>query len=174
MKFWLLVAVAILLAIPGQAESKKTSETLPLIGAAVPHSDCHIFPDELTSATMQARFTAIDLKSQHLAGYESGRLVRICDISTAKKGYEDLIGEWTVIKKSQNAVSSVWKDDDGNPFAMPWAVAIGGGYWIHQGQLPGYPASHGCIRMRAANARWYFNWSKTGDKGYSYINFGKK
>jgi hypothetical protein len=174
MKFWLFVITIILWPIPCRAESKKTSETLTQTKTAVPHSDCHVFPDQLTSATLQAHFTIIDLKSQHLAGYEYGKLIRICDISAAKKGYEDLIGGWTVIKKSKNAVSSVWKDDSGNPFAMPWAVAIGGGYWIHQGQLPGYPASHGCVRMRETNAQWYFNWSKTGDKGFSYPDFSKK
>jgi len=144
------------------------------VTSSVLHSDCQIFPQFWPERKSVARFTAIDLKTQHLACFEAGRLVRVCDISAAKKGYDDLIGDWSVIRKSKDAVSSIWKDDEGNPFAMPWAVAIGGGYWIHQGALPGYPASHGCIRMRAANAKWYFNWSRWGDKGCSFQDYTKK
>jgi hypothetical protein len=136
------------------------------------HSDCNIFPDVVSPQFRgKVRFTIIDIFSQHLACYEDDRLVRICNISTAKNGYPDFIGAWKIWKKSKDAVSSVWKDDKGNLFKMPYAVAIGGGYWIHQGTLPGYPASHGCVRMSMANARWYYNWARWKDEGCSYKNF---
>lgn len=142
----------------------------------VAHSDCQIFPDILTSYTAVVSFTVIDIKTQHLACYEYGQLARICDICTAKQGedgFEDLIGDWQVLRHSQDAKSSIWFDDEGKAFAMPYAVAIGGGYWIHQGELPGYPASHGCIRLRPANARWYFHWAKKEDAGCSYQDFNQ-
>lgn len=155
-----------------------TSQTLQTDSLTSPvlHSDCSIFPQIWSEKKDKKRFTTVDIKSQHLACYESGKLVRVCDICTARKGddwLEDLIGDWRVLIHSENATSTVYKDDDGNPFPMPWAVAIGGGYWIHQGKLPGHPASGGCIRMRATNAEWYFNWSRKGDKGCSYKDFKK-
>jgi hypothetical protein len=166
---WLFVLSSVVLADTDKLSA--TSNTLDVKELEVKHSDCQIFPNSILADSKSSRFTIIDLKTQHLACYEKGVLVRICDISTAKKGYPDLIGHWKVVKKSKDAISSIWKDDMGNPFAMPWAVAIGGGYWIHQGVLPGYPASHGCVRVRRANARWYFHWSKSGDLGCSYLDF---
>jgi hypothetical protein len=44
---------------------------------------------------------------------------------------------------------------------MPWYFNISnkGGIGMHQYVLPGYPASHSCIRMYEENALWIFNWA---------------
>ena len=169
------LAALVVLVLSPSLPAQNTSDTLTT--SPVVHSDCKIFPNRLPDNFAGERhFTIIDIASQHLACYENGKLVRICNVCTARwidDKYLDQTGPWRVIKKSQKAVSSIWKDKSQKPFSMPWAVATGGGFWIHQGELPGKPSSHGCIRMSSANARWYFGWSKLGDKGFAYRDFAK-
>ncbi len=37
-----------------------------------------------------------------------------------------------------------------------------GGYAIHGGQLPGYPASHGCVRIPMSAAQGFYHWAVPG------------
>lgn len=129
--------------------------------AEVAYHDQVIFPDVLIPRTDIARFTAIDIKTQRLACYEYGQLVRVCDIDTPRAGREGLLGDWNVICRTEQPLSV-----DTTPLAMHDAVAIGGGHWIYEGTLVG----HGSIRMSAPDAKWYFDWVKKGDVGYSYLD----
>jgi len=45
---------------------------------------------------------------------------------------------------------------------MPYFLRIYGGVGMHQGYLPGYPASHGCIRMPGSKAKRFFAAVKVG------------
>jgi lipoprotein-anchoring transpeptidase ErfK/SrfK len=46
---------------------------------------------------------------------------------------------------------------------LPWASYIVGGIALHSfSSVPGYPASHGCIRMPAPEARWVYKNSPIG------------
>jgi lipoprotein-anchoring transpeptidase ErfK/SrfK len=45
---------------------------------------------------------------------------------------------------------------------MPYFLQIRPGYGFHAGYLPGYPASHGCIRMPYWKARQFFNTARIG------------
>ena len=46
---------------------------------------------------------------------------------------------------------------------MPWYFNFGSreGLAFHAYSLPGYPASHGCIRLLERDARWLFDWGET-------------
>jgi lipoprotein-anchoring transpeptidase ErfK/SrfK len=49
---------------------------------------------------------------------------------------------------------------------MHYALHIGNGYFIHEGIVPGYPASHGCIRVFPLHARFiFYQWAKPGIPG---------
>ena len=49
---------------------------------------------------------------------------------------------------------------------MDHALHIGRDYYIHEGIVPGYPASHGCIRMFPLDARFlFYQWAKPGIPG---------
>jgi len=46
---------------------------------------------------------------------------------------------------------------------MDFAVNFYKGFFIHEQSLPGYPASHGCIRLLRKDAEKIFNWIQIGD-----------
>ncbi len=49
---------------------------------------------------------------------------------------------------------------------MDHALNIGGDYFIHEGIVPGYPASHGCVRVFPLDARFlFYQWAKPGIPG---------
>src|SRR5438132_6981225 len=91
-------------------------------------------------------------------------------ISSGREGYRTPTGRFQVIRKEEDHRSSLYGDyvDDsgrivkanvdsrrdsrpphshfvGTP--MPYFLEFSPGYRLHQGYLPGVPASHGCIRM---------------------------
>jgi lipoprotein-anchoring transpeptidase ErfK/SrfK len=48
---------------------------------------------------------------------------------------------------------------------MPFFQRLSGSdFGLHQGNLPGYPASHGCIRLPAKNAAKLFSMTSEGDR----------
>jgi lipoprotein-anchoring transpeptidase ErfK/SrfK len=49
---------------------------------------------------------------------------------------------------------------------MDHALNIFGDYFIHEGIVPGYPATHGCIRVFPLHARFlFYQWAKPGIPG---------
>ena len=49
---------------------------------------------------------------------------------------------------------------------MDLALNIGNNYFIHEGIVPGYAASHGCIRVFRLDARFlFYKWAKPGIPG---------
>ena len=45
---------------------------------------------------------------------------------------------------------------------MPFFLEFSPGYGLHAGHLPGYPASHGCVRLSYWKARQFFNEARVG------------
>ena len=121
------------------------------------------FPEQCDSLTTISRCTIIDIETQQLGCYEFGQLVRTCNISGAKTkdGYHNALGEWEILQKARSAYSQRYRAP------VPYASRIENQHWIHQGNLPGYPASHGCVRMSGSDAKWFYNWNSIGDCGYS-------
>jgi lipoprotein-anchoring transpeptidase ErfK/SrfK len=73
---------------------------------------------------------------------------RAIHVSTAAPGHVTPTGHWHVYSKSRMSVDPV-------PRMAPWASYIVGGIAMHSfASVLGYPASHGCIRMPAPEARW--------------------
>lgn len=101
----------------------------------------------------------INLNEQALGIYENGSLIDWFPISTGRKGLETPTGDFFVRKKDDDHVSSSYpKPHGGAP--MPDALDfLSGLYWIHGGDLPGFPASHGCVRLSPEDARKLYVWS---------------
>ena len=122
----------------------------------------------------------IRLSEQRAYFYKGGELVGVSAISTGSEGFDTTTGSFKIIQKNKNHVSSLfgdYVDRDGNiiqkeidtrkdrkpPGAiydgakMPYFMRIVGGTGMHAGFLPGYPASHGCIRMPGRMAEIFFN-----------------
>lgn len=107
-------------------------------------------------------------------------------VSSGKRGHETPAGSFSVREKDPNHYSSLYGDfvdardrivrrgvsaqidsaPSGTHFvgsAMKWFMRLtDGGVGMHVGILPGYPASHGCVRMPSQAAELFYNHVKIG------------
>ena len=100
----------------------------------------------------------IDLTKQRVVLYRAGVPIAASTISTGSKGRETPIGEFTVLQKEVMHHSRTYDDAP-----MPYMQRITAmGVAMHAGHLPGYPASHGCIRLPAAFAKLLYGVTELG------------
>jgi hypothetical protein len=100
----------------------------------------------------------VALREQRVTIYDAdGRILR-APVSTGQSGYETPAGIYSVIQKEAEHFSNLY-DDASMPFMqrITWS-----GIALHAGVLPGYPASHGCIRMPEDFAEHLFELTKLG------------
>jgi len=101
---------------------------------------------------------AISIEKQHLKIYDANGFFAEAPVSTGMKGHATPMGVFSVIQKQKLHHSNIYS---GAP--MPYMQRITwSGIAIHAGVLPGYPASHGCIRMPMAFAMKMWNWTRMG------------
>ncbi len=122
----------------------------------------------------------IAINHQRAYFYKGDQLVGVSLVSTGREGYGTPLGKYKILQKTKDHISSIYgnyvdttgkvvvKDVDtrkdkrptgtryeGSP--MPYFMRFTGGVGMHTGFLPGYAASHGCIRMPDHMARAFFN-----------------
>ena len=95
------------------------------------------------SPTSGPLLLTIDLTAQRLLVYRDGVLMAATAISTGSLGRETPTGVFTVLAKEVFHRSTTY-DDAPMPYMQRLTEK---GIAIHAGDLPGYPASHGCIRL---------------------------
>ncbi|MGA7598339.1 MAG: L,D-transpeptidase, partial [Pseudolabrys sp.] len=100
----------------------------------------------------------VSIAKQRVTAYANGTLVGRAPISTGMPDHPTPMGVFTVISKSRWHVSNIYS---GAP--MPYMQRITwSGIALHAGKLPGYPASHGCIRLPEHFAARLWGLSKIG------------
>jgi lipoprotein-anchoring transpeptidase ErfK/SrfK len=101
---------------------------------------------------------AISIEKQKLKIYDANGFFAETPISTGMRGHSTPMGLFSVIQKQRFHRSNIYS---GAP--MPYMQRITwSGVALHAGVLPGYPASHGCIRMPAAFAVKMWGWTRLG------------
>jgi len=101
---------------------------------------------------------AISINRQNLRVYDANGFYAETPISTGMAGHSTPMGAFSVIQKQKLHHSNIYS---GAP--MPFMQRITwSGIAMHAGVLPGYPASHGCIRMPMAFAVKMYGWTKMG------------
>jgi lipoprotein-anchoring transpeptidase ErfK/SrfK len=101
---------------------------------------------------------AISIDKQKVRVYDSRGLFAESPVSTGMKGHSTPMGVFSIIQKHKFHHSNIYS---GAP--MPYMQRITwSGIAMHAGVLPGYPASHGCIRMPMAFAMKMWNWTRMG------------
>lgn len=101
---------------------------------------------------------SISIDQQKVRIYDSNGLFAEGPVSTGMKGHPTPMGVFSIIQKHKMHHSNIYS---GAP--MPFMQRITwSGVAMHAGVLPGYPASHGCIRMPMAFAVKMWNWTKMG------------
>jgi len=127
----------------------------------------------------------VNLTEQKAYFYKGKRLVGESTVSSGKKGFSTPAGHYSVVSKDKNHFSSEfgdYVDTAGNvvvqnidvrkdrqpkgthfdPARMPYCMHFNGGYAMHQGYVPPFAASHGCIRLPEGMADKFYNNAPVG------------
>lgn len=127
----------------------------------------------------------IRLGEQKVYFYKAGQLAGISPISSGREGMATRAGNFAILEKDIDHKSSLFGDyisrdgtvlkreidvrkDPRPPGAlfdaakMPYFMRITGATGMHEGYLPGYPASHGCIRLPHRMAEIFYRESSVG------------
>ena len=113
-------------------------------------------PGKISTAKSIPKLIIVSQPIQAFGVYENGVLVRSGPVSSGKKLKQTPDGLFFVNWKGEEVVSTF--DDE---WILKWNMNIDdlGGISMHQYSLPGYPASHSCIRMTEADAHWLYGWT---------------
>jgi len=107
---------------------------------------------------MGSLFVVINLASQRAMVYRDGVLIGASTISTGTKDRETPTGVFPILEKQLMHRSSTY---DNAP--MPYMQRLTSkGVALHAGNLPGYAASHGCIRLPAGFAKLLYGATAIG------------
>lgn len=127
----------------------------------------------------------VHLSEQKAYFYKGKHLVGQSTVSTGKRGFGTPPGHYQVTSKDKDHFSSEfgdYVDDEGNivkenidvrkdskprgthfdPAKMPYCMHFTGGYAMHEGYVPPFAASHGCIRLPKGMAAHFFNSASEG------------
>jgi hypothetical protein len=100
----------------------------------------------------------VSLPEQLAYVYRNGVIIGASTVSTGKKGHETPTGVFTILQKHEDHYSNLYNDAP-----MPYMQRLTwSGVALHAGRLPGYPASHGCVRMPYEFAQLLYRETKTG------------
>ena len=119
-----------------------------------------ILPDFLPDAANHEKYILINRRRQYLGLYEWGYLKHCFPISSGTHNS-------TPLRRFRvNYMDEVHYSKLFDEAPMDHALNIGGDYFIHEGIVPGYPASHGCVRIFPLDARFlFYQWAKPGIPG---------
>lgn len=127
----------------------------------------------------------INLNQQRILYFKGGRLVGISPISSGRESHATATGIYRISEKDINHRSSIYgnyvgpdgsivqsdvdvRSDPVPPGArfvgagMRYFMRVTGAIGMHEGYLPGYPASHGCIRLPTRMAAIFFHETPLG------------
>jgi lipoprotein-anchoring transpeptidase ErfK/SrfK len=102
----------------------------------------------------------IDTLTQLFYVYRDDRLIGVATISSGKKGRATPLGFWAVMNKKVKGYSRKY-DNAPMPFMQMYDSA---GIAFHAGPNPGYPASHGCVRLPLKFAERLYGLTNIGTK----------
>ena len=110
-------------------------------------------PHSYEPARRHDKYILVDLTEQWLGAYEHGKLVFSVPAATGRPEAPTPAGTFRISARDQNHTSSLYKtQNDEEQYPMDNAMRFyidekSVGYWIHARDLPGRPASHGCIGL---------------------------
>ena len=100
----------------------------------------------------------VNLKTQRLILFRNGVPIAASTVSSGKTGNETPTGVFSILQKNEKHFSKTY-----NNAAMPNMQRLTWrGIALHAGNLPGYPASHGCIRLPLEFSKLLFGSTSLG------------
>src|SRR6516225_8763654 len=144
---WSFAAIAALMALPADAEVRQARPAPPTEATAPRHAGEPIM-------------AIVSIKSQQVTFYDGDGWILRAPVSTGTKGRETPAGVFAVLEKDLDHHSSLYDDA-----RMPHMQRITwNGLALHGGPLPGYAASHGCVRMPFGFAEKLFDKVRIGTR----------
>ena len=123
-----------------------------------PSAKSEAAPKETNAKPQGPLIIAVSIEQQKVRIYDTNGLFAESPVSTGMKGHSTPMGVFSVIQKHKMHRSNIYSNAP-----MPYMQRITwSGVAMHAGVLPGYPASHGCIRMPMAFAVKMWNWTRMG------------
>ena len=115
------------------------------------------FPTTVESASSIPKLILVAQHVQAFGIYEHGTLVRSGPISSGKESTPTPSGLYFTNWRGRDVISTV-----NDEWIMDWYFNIENkeGISVHEYELPGYPASHSCVRLRTEDAKWIHGWAK--------------
>jgi lipoprotein-anchoring transpeptidase ErfK/SrfK len=93
----------------------------------------------------------VSIRNQSAWLVDGDRILMTSAVCTAKRGMHTPTGHFRVSEKDASHISTIYH------VAMPFYMRLSGKpFGMHAGYMPGYPASHGCIRMPREKAALFF------------------
>lgn len=136
----LLLALA-LCASPAQAAKKKPAAKPQTMDEKVARPGSYVWEPERSPTG--AVLVVVSLPEQRAHIYRGGKRIGLTTVSTGSPGRDTPPGQFEILQKKVKHRSNLY-DDAPMPFMqrLTWD-----GIALHAGHIPGYPASHGCIRL---------------------------
>ncbi|MDO4769296.1 MAG: L,D-transpeptidase family protein [Brachymonas sp.] len=157
---WLRIAAGLALlpacSTPFQAQAQKTSKAARKRRYPLPAGRYYWIPQIAPTGPV---VTVVNLHTQMVQVFRNGVAIGFSSASTGKTGYGTQSDLFSILEKRRHHRSSTY-----NNAPMPWMVRLTwSGVAFHAGALPGYPASHGCIRLPHDFAPKFFDTVARGD-----------
>src|SRR3954462_3381527 len=141
----LLAAMALIYAPPADAAAKP-KRPAPAVEAVAPRD------------AGEPVMAIVSIKSQQVTFYDAAGSILRAPVSTGAEGRETPAGVFAVVEKDKDHRSTMYDDAwMPNMQRITW-----NGIALHGGPLPGYPASHGCVRMPYSFAQKLFSKTRIG------------
>ena len=141
-----LAAMAALTALTGEAAAKQPRPSAPPKEATAPRE------------AGEPIMAIVSIKTQEVTFYDAEGWILRAPVSTGVKERETPAGVFAVVEKDKDHHSSMYDDAwMPNMQRITW-----NGLALHGGPLPGYAASHGCVRMPFGFAEKLFNKTRIG------------
>ena len=155
-QFLLIIAVLGLVSLPIARAAKFTKgrDVAPFTADLAPGD--YLWHPEVSPAGPVV--VLVSLPDQVMYVYRNGVRIGRSTVSTGTKGHQTPTGVFTVLQKKVDHESSIYKGAKmPNMQRLTWT-----GIAMHAGHLPGYPASHGCVRLPEDFAEKLYTVTKLG------------
>lgn len=123
-------------------------------------------PETIGQALESGVLIVVSKGSQRMHVFKDGKPWLTSPVSTGRRGHGTPVGVFPIIEKRRFHRSNIYSNAP-MPFMQRLTMR---GIAIHAGHLPGYPASHGCIRVPYGVARTLFGLTKAGETTVVIMN----
>ncbi len=129
-------------------------------GEGTPQEASEPSPAPLQATSSEGLKVVVSIPQQKMYVFEDGDLLATSPVSTGKRGHETPTGTFPILQKKVHHRSNRYANAP-----MPYMQRLTHyGIALHAGSLPGYPASHGCIRLPRSFAKKLYGLTDYGTR----------